>query len=217
MNYPLHQVDFHLFPRTSFKRDEIALWQSIHLPAPPDNRSEIEKVRAIQAGPVNQSQIQREQFLDPLLEQFGLDSTLGNEAVTFMSPYILHAKLQFGRRRPHEYGITPTILVPDHPAYPSGHATQAHLLAKVATCLQPSRRDEFQASAESVALNRVKAGVHYPSDSDAGKMLADQIACATMRHLHQKGLVPDACLCSIREEEGGSLGHRCGIGQANHD
>lgn len=197
MDYPLHQVDFHVFPRTSFERDEIALWQSIDLPAPPSNTSEIEQVRCVQAaaGPDDPPQIHREQFIGPILEQFGIDDSLGREAVSFMSPYILHSKLQFGRRRPHEYGITPTILVPDHPAYPSGHATQAHLLAGVAACLQPGRREEFQAAAESIALNRVKAGVHYPSDSDAGKMLAGQIECAALRHLHRKGLVPEDCLC----------------------
>ena len=209
MDYPLDLVDFHIFPRTWFGRDEIDLWKSIDLPAPPGNASEIEQVRSIQAaaGPDDPPQIHREQFAETVLDTFGLDDSRGREALWFMSPYILHSKLQFGRRRPHEYGITPTILVPDHPAYPSGHATQSHLLARVAACGQPERRGEFEAIAERIALNRVKAGVHYPSDSDAGRMLADQIECATLRHLHRKGLVPDACLCSTREGGAGAPSH----------
>jgi hypothetical protein len=197
MDYPLTQVAFHLFPRPSFEAHEMALWQSIELPAPPSNESELEEIRQIQqhATAADHDATIDEQWGRGISPQFELAAPLADEAVRFISPYILHAKLQFGRRRPHTYGIQPTILTPDHPAYPSGHATQAHALAKVASCLHPARSDEFKRMADAIALHRVQAGVHYPSDSVAGELLADQLACATLQHLHDRDFIPAWCLC----------------------
>lgn len=197
MDYPLKQVAFHLFPRPSFEAHEMALWQSIELPAPPSNTSELQEIRQIQqqATPADHKAILEEQWGRGILPQFEVSRQLGEETLKFISPYILHAKLQFGRRRPDTYGIQPTIMMPDHPAYPSGHATQAHALATVASCLHPARSAEFKQTADTIALHRVQAGVHYPSDSVAGEMLADQLACATLQHLHDQDLVPARCLC----------------------
>lgn len=150
-----------------------------------------------QATPDDHAATLAEQWSKGMWTQFDVPAPLAEEALDFISPYTLHAKLQFGRRRPHAYGIQPTILTPDHPAYPSGHATQAHTLATVASCLQPARRDEFRQTADTIALHRVQAGVHYPSDSVAGAMLADQLACATLQHLHDhpQHFIPSHCLC----------------------
>ncbi|WP_082533038.1 phosphatase PAP2 family protein [Pelomonas sp. Root1237] len=64
---------------------------------------------------------------------------------------------------------------PAHPAYPSGHSTQAHALAYFYARLFPQLTDKLLAAAADIALNREVAGLHYPSDSLAGKLLAGQV------------------------------------------
>ncbi|WP_457319707.1 phosphatase PAP2 family protein [Roseateles sp. P5_E11] len=64
---------------------------------------------------------------------------------------------------------------PAHPAYPSGHSMQAHALAYFYAQLFPSLTDRLMAAAADIARNREVAGLHYPSDSQAGKLLASQV------------------------------------------
>jgi len=61
------------------------------------------------------------------------------------------------------------------PSYPSGHATVARIYALVLSDLVPGRRSEFIAGADEAALYRVISGVHYPSDIEGGKRLADAV------------------------------------------
>jgi hypothetical protein len=76
--------------------------------------------------------------------------------------------------------LKPPIEVPGHGAYPSGHATQANL---VALCLQEAFAGTPQAAAvpavralaRRIARNREIAGVHYRSDSEAGRELAHEV------------------------------------------
>ena len=72
-------------------------------------------------------------------------------------------------------GIAPCIDIIGGYAYPSGHTANARLFALILSDVAPERRAEFMARADEAALNRVIGGVHYPSDIDAGKMLADEI------------------------------------------
>lgn len=58
-------------------------------------------------------------------------------------------------------------------AYPSGHSAMSRLEALILADLVPSRRSEFLAKADESALLRVLGGVHHPTDTVAGKALAD--------------------------------------------
>ncbi|MCY4524250.1 MAG: phosphatase PAP2 family protein [Halobacteriovoraceae bacterium] len=91
--------------------------------------------------------------------------------------FVFHFKFEFDRVRPSflENKIIPTINIPPHPAYPSGHATEAYILALVLSEIDPNKKKSFKNSAFEIAENRVYAGVHYPSDSAAGKILAEKI------------------------------------------
>ena len=60
-------------------------------------------------------------------------------------------------------------------AYPSGHATITRVFALLLSDLVPARKDLYMAKADEAALNRVIAGVHHPSDVEAGKRLADSL------------------------------------------
>lgn len=58
-------------------------------------------------------------------------------------------------------------------AYPGGHAAVARMFALILSDLEPDMEDEFLARADEAGLDRVIGGVHYPSDIEAGKRLAD--------------------------------------------
>lgn len=104
-------------------------------------------------------------------------------ALEVATPLIMRLKLALACPRPAELspGIQPMIASPGHPAYPSGHATQAFCLAALLTRLidpeAPFRaRDPLFLLAARIAVNRTVAGVHYPVDSAAGAVLGLQIA-----------------------------------------
>lgn len=74
--------------------------------------------------------------------------------------------------------LMPPIPVPGHASFPSGHSTQAHLIAYCMIDLlsglrrQCSMKNDLLALADRIARNREIAGLHYPSDSEGGKKLA---------------------------------------------
>ncbi|MBQ1763359.1 MAG: phosphatase PAP2 family protein, partial [Aquincola sp.] len=62
---------------------------------------------------------------------------------------------------------------PGHPSYPSGHATMAHAVSLVLGEIAPgTNKDALAAAAERIGRRREVAGLHYPSDSAAGRSLA---------------------------------------------
>lgn len=71
---------------------------------------------------------------------------------------------------------------PAHPAYPSGHATQAYAVAFFYARLFPQLTDGLMTAAADIAWNREIAGLHYPSDSLAGKLLASQLVDMLFEH-----------------------------------
>ena len=83
-------------------------------------------------------------------------------------------------RRPDEYSaqIQPMIQTPGHGSLPSGHATEAFLIATIlrdlSHCAQhrPHLADQqLLRQAARIAQNRTAAGVHFPVDSAAGATL----------------------------------------------
>ena len=58
------------------------------------------------------------------------------------------------------------------PSYPSGHSTTNFVWANVLTDLFPEKQDALMARAHEIGMHRVAAGVHYPSDIEAGKHYA---------------------------------------------
>ncbi|WP_161495042.1 phosphatase PAP2 family protein [Caulobacter sp. BP25] len=94
-------------------------------------------------------------------------------------PYIMYFKSVWMRPRPDhlDSSISTVIPAPGHPAYPSGHSTQAHLMALVGyeICQDTTIRKALWAAADRIAQNREYAGVHYRSDSLCGAELAKQL------------------------------------------
>jgi acid phosphatase (class A) len=67
-------------------------------------------------------------------------------------------------------------------SYPSGHATDSRVFARVLGEIFPARKGAFLARADEVAENRVIEGAHYVSDVEAGKKLGDLIFAALLRN-----------------------------------
>lgn len=100
-------------------------------------------------------------------------------AVKWAVPYVMHFKSTWMRPRPNylDSGIQKIVEVPGHPAYPSGHSTQAHLVALVGyeVCGDGIIGAKLWAAADKIAQNREYAGLHYRSDSACGVELARQL------------------------------------------
>ncbi len=97
----------------------------------------------------------------------------------------------------------PPVDIPGHASYPSGHATESYLLAGILAEVMPAEASKrtnandpdstpLRRLAERVARNREVLGLHYPSDSKAGKYLADQSRPLLLQCDSVKALVLDA-------------------------
>jgi acid phosphatase (class A) len=62
----------------------------------------------------------------------------------------------------------------DWPAYPSGHASNSYINAFIYQELAPEFADFFVKDAYDMAHSREIIGVHYPSDSESGRIFARQ-------------------------------------------
>lgn len=91
---------------------------------------------------------------------------------------ILKAKALYKRPRPYVRNplIIPCISKESSYAYPSGHTTFSRYLALALSRIHPEKSEALMKRADEIALGRVIGGVHHPSDIEAGKKLADELA-----------------------------------------
>jgi hypothetical protein len=128
---------------------------------------------------------QLSEFFIALIDSYGKPGTnllLRNVENDMLRVVLFQKKLpNFNRVRP--YQVYPSLeppFTPGHASYPSGHATQSHAIAKVIEMILSPRTVQYAGLIAScyelgdeIARNRERAGVHYPSDSAAGKVLAN--------------------------------------------
>jgi acid phosphatase (class A) len=74
----------------------------------------------------------------------------------------------------------PMIPTPSHPSYPNNHCFQSHLIAlAVGSIFQggmaTAMTAQLTAMANRIGHNREVAGVHFQSDTDAGRDLATSV------------------------------------------
>lgn len=89
------------------------------------------------------------------------------------------AKRQYSRPRPYvvDPSITPVVSgTHANASYPSGHSSSAFAAARVIARVAPELAEEAYSLATQVAVSRVYAGVHFPSDVVAGALLGTGIA-----------------------------------------
>ncbi len=94
----------------------------------------------------------------------------------------MYYKNLFQRPRPYQLWpqLMPPVAVPGHASFPSAHSTQANTIAlvlqAVAAAAVPSAIDITTRLAQRIARGRELLGLHYPSDSEAGLVLAQKVA-----------------------------------------
>jgi hypothetical protein len=81
---------------------------------------------------------------------------------------------------------------PGHPSYPSGHACYAYAMALVLGAIKPEHMQALKDAAIKVAHNRELAGLHFASDSVAGRELATHLVKLLMRNPAFKIVFKDA-------------------------
>jgi PAP2 superfamily len=165
-------------------------WQHIPigpLPGPEETEDELRKLRKRQDDfeerRRRQPEILAEADGDPPYFQrillFGKESNTYAlmQAMSLVGAVVAaHYKFKFVRPRPSqlEPALRPLIDVPGHPSFPSGHAIQMFLIAQALGTVVRNHEiaEQLAAIAARVAENREWAGLHYPSDTHAGKELA---------------------------------------------
>lgn len=88
-------------------------------------------------------------------------------------------------QRPRPYAVDAAIIplaAEGSFSYPSGHASRSTVFALVLAELFPSSREALLRIGRDIGWNRVVAGVHYPSDILAGRVLGQAIARAMLRN-----------------------------------
>jgi membrane-associated phospholipid phosphatase len=108
------------------------------------------------------------------------------ELVNIVLQFCVYVEMRFKHAlacwRPVEYNaqVQPMITTPGHGAFPMGHATQVYAVAHVLKSLlklKPAKPahariiEQLDRQAARITTNRVVAGVHFPVDSMAGRML----------------------------------------------
>jgi acid phosphatase (class A) len=68
------------------------------------------------------------------------------------------------------------------PAYPSGHTSEARVLAEILGMLRPAHLADLRARADAIAARRIEAGVHYPGDVEGGRALAMLVVGALLEN-----------------------------------
>ncbi len=87
--------------------------------------------------------------------------------------YVFWFKYDFNRPRP--YHLEPKLQNLQrlgHASYPSGHSSFSWVNAYVVEELAPNLKEQFYKNATELAFSREVIGVHYPSDSEAGRVWA---------------------------------------------
>ena len=93
-------------------------------------------------------------------------------------PTIRHFKNKFNRKRPFEIDGNLDVLgstTNKTRSYPSGHSTQAMIVALYVAQKFPEHKDGLMEAAKEVGIGRVKAGFHFLSDHVAGQMLGTKM------------------------------------------
>ena len=112
-------------------------------------------------GLLNEKDLEK---LGPFFEQIRNDSDF----------FIQKLKVDYPRKRPFLYiqGLEPCIPKEVTGAYPSGHGVLSELYFLILSELFPNLKGKLEQRAHQIAQDRVIAGVHHPSDIEAGKKVA---------------------------------------------
>jgi acid phosphatase (class A) len=115
-------------------------------------------------------------------EQLPVTSRVLQNVIQDATFYFFSLKAQFNRARP--YHLEPRLQnleAPEHASYPSGHSSASYVHAYLLSYMLPEHKDQLLSNAYDMAFSREIRGVHYPSDSEAGRQFAEQFVAELMK------------------------------------
>ncbi len=109
--------------------------------------------------------------------------TLVFYVVRDVSYFLLRDKYKYERARPTqlEPKLTTVVPIPAHGSYPCGHCGQSWAAALALAAVDPPHADAYKNRAMEVGYHREVAGLHYPGDAEAGRLLATNVFDALMK------------------------------------
>ncbi|GAA0181317.1 hypothetical protein SH2C18_38670 [Clostridium sediminicola] len=99
-----------------------------------------------------------------------------------------HFKFAWNIARPNQLDqeLVSYLPTPNHPSYPSGHATIAGCAQIVLSYFFQSEKERLKELAEECAVSRLYAGVHFPIDNTEGLKLGRQIGKIVVNELEKQ-------------------------------
>ncbi len=91
--------------------------------------------------------------------------------------FVLKKKKEFARLRPSmlDEGLELVVDNPPYSAYPSGHAAQGHMTGLLLAMIDEKNANAYKSLGYDIGHRREIAGIHFPSDSAAGRQLAEDV------------------------------------------
>jgi acid phosphatase (class A) len=88
------------------------------------------------------------------------------------------AKAKWERKRPPvvDDRIKPCVAMEENGSYPSAHAARGVVWSRILAEMFPDKKEQLLARGKLMGQDRVIAGIHFPSDVDAGQKLGEAIA-----------------------------------------
>jgi acid phosphatase (class A) len=93
-------------------------------------------------------------------------------------PTVYAAKNKWNRPRPYQRDprVQPAVQkLSNNPSYPSGHSADASVWAGVLAAAFPEKAEAFDIAVREAMWGRIAGGVHFPSDTEAGRILGQAI------------------------------------------
>jgi membrane-associated phospholipid phosphatase len=84
-------------------------------------------------------------------------------------------------------GVTTLFPTPNHPSYPAAHGCNSASMATVLSYLFPDETDSVWTKANDNAWSRLRAGIHFRTDIEAGLALGRAVGDAVVEHARHDG------------------------------
>ncbi|WLR43090.1 vanadium-dependent haloperoxidase [Bacillus carboniphilus] len=99
-----------------------------------------------------------------------------------------YLKFKWNVARPNQLNnqLATVVCTPNHPTYPSGHATVAGCAEEILSYFFPAEECRLKTLAKQCSVSRLYGGVHYPSDNNEGYCLGKRLAYIIRKKFEQQ-------------------------------